>query len=282
MRTFSRSARALIPIFAFSAFLAAAPSAGAQNYGTVSNGNNPYYFNNQTYSSGLYLPQVPQPNGQDEIRAADGTTCRSSMASNNAYLDMGGIGGQDQDGSFASGTVYGRIIVPLGGVPERLDCSALYNLEIERLRHELALIRSGATGGTGGGFVPSSAGAAGGKGKGWAEDGWSNKGWKSGDKGAAAKEQAADKTPAATVVPMRLQPKGSVNVGAINGGQVPAARGDVLPSRSASVGGIAVPDAEILPWSGQPAQGARVLTGAPTKKVFVRQFDDVSPQTLVR
>lgn len=278
MRTFSRSARALIPIVAFSAFLVAAPSAGAQNYGTISNGNNPYYFNNQTYSSGLYLPQVPQPNGQDEIRAADGTTCRSSMASNNAYLDMGGIGGQDQDGSFASGTVYGRIIVPLGGVPERLDCSALYNLEIERLRHELALIRSGATGGTGGGFVPSSAGAAGGKGKAWAEDGWSNKGWKAGDKGAVAKEQAADKAPAATVVPMRLQPKGAVNGGAINGGQMRAARADGLPSQSAS----SAPDAEILPWSGQPAQGARVLTGAPTRKAYVRQFDEVSPQTLVR
>lgn len=269
MRTFSGSARALIPIVAFSAFLADVPSASAQNYGTVSNGNNPYYFNNQTYSSGLYLPQVPQPNGQDEIRAADGTTCRSSMASNNAYLDMGGIGGQDQDGSFASGTVYGRIIVPLGGVPERLDCSALYNLEIERLRHELALVRSGATGGTGGGFVPSSAGPANGKGKAWAEDGWSNKGWKAGDKRSAANDNPADKIPAATVVPMRLQPKG-----AINGGQVTS-------PQAAIDTGSAAQGAEILPWSGQPAQGARVLTGVP-KKALVRQFEDVSPQALVR
>lgn len=276
MRTFSRSARALIPIVAFSALLADVPSVSAQNIGNVS--NNPYYFNNQTYSSGLYLPQVPQPNGQDEIRAADGTTCRSSMASNNAYLDMGGIGGQDQDGSFASGTVYGRIIVPLGGVPERLDCSSLYNLEIERLRHELALVRSGATGGSNGGFVPSSAGQAGGKAKAWAEDGWSNKGWKGGaDKAAASKEQPADKIPAATVVPMRLQPKGAIN-GGVNGG-MRATLTTSMVGQNATASAEAT--AEILPWSGQPAQGARVLTGARTKAV-VRQFEDVSPQTLVR
>lgn len=268
MRTFSRSARALIPIVAFSAFVANVPSVHAQNYGNLS--NNPYYFNNQTYSSGLYLPQVPQPNGQDEIRAADGTTCRSSMASNNAYLDMGGIGGQDMDGSFASGTVYGRIIVPLGGVPDRLDCSALYNLEIERLRHELALIRSGATGGSGGGFVPSSAGTSGGKGKAWAEEGWSNKGWKSGDKGAAAKELAADKIPATTVVPMRLQPKGAVNGNASSGAG--------SSQMAMNAGGEAV---EILPWSDQPAQGARVLTGVRSKSA-VRAVEEPSPQSLLR
>lgn len=268
MRTFSRSARALIPIVAIGALTAAVPSARAQNYGNLA--NNPYYFNNQSYSSGLYLPQVPQPNGQDEIRAADGTTCRSSMASNNAYLDMGGIGGQDMDGSFASGTVYGRIIVPLGGVPERLDCSALYNLEIERLRNELALIRSGATGGSGGGFVPSSASATGGKGKAWAEEGWSNKGWKSGDKAAAAKELAADKIPATTIVPMRLQPKGAVN-GRANDGV-----GHSQIAMNAGAG-----DVEILPWSGEPAQGARVLTGV-RSKTAVRAIEEPLPQSLLR
>lgn len=262
MRTFSGSAHALILISAFSAVLAHAPAARAQTIGNLN--NNPYYFNNQNYSYGLYLPQVPQPNGQDEIRAADGTTCRSSMASNNAYLDVGGIGGADQDGSFNSGTVYGRIIVPLGGIPERLDCSSLYNLEIERLKHELALVRAGAAGGSSGGFVPSSSGPAG-KDKVWAETGWSNKGFKPGDKSSAANASPADKLPAKTVVPMRLQPKGAVN------GATQAA---AAITKEATV--------EILPWSGEPAQAARVLMGVPSKRVVVEAHDEPMPQSLLR
>lgn len=254
MRTLSGAAGAVMLSVGLRAILAGAFGAGlllasaggsaAQNYG---NGSNPYYLNNQTYSSGLYLPQVPQPNGQDEIRAADGTTCRSSMASNNAYLDMGGIGGQGQDGSFESGTVYGRLIVPLGGVPDRLDCSALYNLEIERLKNELALARSGATAGA---FVPSSAGgAAGAKDKAWAEKGWSDGASTSGAKSTSAAQQAAvHRVPAATVVPMRLQPIGAVS-----------AR-------------LAEPQGEILPWSHELAQPARVLMGVPSKAAYQPVF----------
>lgn len=114
------------------------PIAHAQNPS-----NNPYFYSNQTYSYGFFLPQVPLPNGQDEIRAADGTTCRSSMASNNAYLDVGGLGNQGASGDIEGGTLYGRIVVPLGERPKRLNCAHLYDLEISRLRHELELMRSG-------------------------------------------------------------------------------------------------------------------------------------------
>jgi hypothetical protein len=239
MWSLSRTARALTALAVIVVLLVLAPKAEAQ----YSGGSNPYYFNNQSYSYGLQLPQVPQPNGQDEIRAADGTTCRSSMASNNAYLDVGGIGGQGVDGSFDSGTVYGRMIIPLGGVPNRLDCSSLYNLEIERLKHELELTRAGLAGG-----ASFSSAAPAGK-KAWAEDGWSNKGFKAASKAGAA-EAPADKIPKAVVVPMRLQPSGAVNG---------------TTSALAAASDAAAPVVEILPWSSTPAQGARVLAGIASK-----------------
>lgn len=169
MWTLHSAPRALTVAVAFVAGQFAAVEVRAQS--TQNGYQYPSGYSNQTYSYGLYLPQVPQPNGQDEIRAADGTTCRSSMASNNAYLDVGAIGGQGTDGQFDSGTVYGRVIVPLGFIPKRLDCSSLYGLEIERLRHELELLRSGISG-----SPMSAVPMPGMKDKAWAETGWTNKG----------------------------------------------------------------------------------------------------------
>ena len=39
---------------------------------------------------------------------------------------------------------YARITVPLGKKPKRLDCSKLYELEIVRLKEEIALLRMNA------------------------------------------------------------------------------------------------------------------------------------------
>ncbi|MDX2259926.1 MAG: hypothetical protein NW205_13555 [Hyphomicrobiaceae bacterium] len=141
MRTLHRLPARLISLgLATAAAAGAATPASAQFYG---NPNSPYQYHNQTYSYGLNLPQVPLPNGQDEVRSADGTTCRSSMASNSAYLDVGAIGSQGYGGEFDQGTFYGRIIVPLGDTPRRIDCTKLYELEIQRLKHELALVQGG-------------------------------------------------------------------------------------------------------------------------------------------
>ncbi len=103
-----------------------------------------YYNYNQNYSNryGVDLPAIPIPNGQDEIRAADGTHCKSTVASNGAYFDTGVIGSNTQ-GSFNAGGVYGRIVVPLGERPSRIDCRRLYELEIERLQMELQLAKMG-------------------------------------------------------------------------------------------------------------------------------------------
>ena len=254
MRSLLGKTLALTPASAFAAFMALSAGASAQST------NNGFYnpgYNNTTYSYGLQLPQVPQPNGQDEIRAADGTTCRSSMASNNAYLDMGGIGGQGADGSFDSGTVYGRLIVPLGDIPKRLDCSSLYNLEIERLRNELQLIRAGLGGGSG---PVSDAAPAGKKDKAWAENGWSNGGSLKLTSGTAPAKSAAPQPapagPAAAIVPMHLQAPV----------QVPAEFA-VAPTYPI----------EFLPWSKTPAEGARVLTAGNPPKRLVRDNDDDVP-----
>ncbi|MBA90340.1 MAG: hypothetical protein CMJ43_06625 [Phyllobacteriaceae bacterium] len=86
--------------------------------------------------------QLPQ--GADEVRAADGTTCRSAVSGNGAYLDVGVIGTPKSSGAGGStASAYGRIVIPLGRSPKRLDCSQLYALEVERLKMELRLMQMG-------------------------------------------------------------------------------------------------------------------------------------------
>lgn len=103
-----------------------------------------FYSVNQNYTNhyGLDLPAVPIPNGQDEVRAADGTTCKSTVASNGAYFD-GGVIGSNASGDYNAGGVYGRVVVPLGQRPSRIDCRRLYELEIERMQIELQLTKMG-------------------------------------------------------------------------------------------------------------------------------------------
>lgn len=162
-------------------------TAGAASAQIANNGinGNPYY-SSHTYQYGLNLPQVPVPNGSDEIRAADGTTCRSNSASNGTYLDVGMLGSQGVDGQFDQGTVYGRFVIPLGDTPRRIDCTSLYQLELSRLQHELQLVRMGLNGASGpvAEAAPSAAPASAPAtkvgavraGRTWAEDGWSNEG----------------------------------------------------------------------------------------------------------
>ena len=102
--------------------------------------------NNQTF--GFNLPNPVVPHGFDEVRAADGTTCRSSIAGSGPYMDLGGLNTQDGVGYEGGATVYGRIVIPLGKKPGRIDCRSLYQLEIDRLQHELHLARSGLRGGS--------------------------------------------------------------------------------------------------------------------------------------
>jgi hypothetical protein len=107
-------------------------------------------------ADGINLPPAPVgPGGEDSITTSDGVRCSQSINSNGGYLDLGVAGGNlgsygSTYGSGFSGTSadqsaigYARIVIPLGETPRRLDCSALYNLEIQRLKAEIELLRIG-------------------------------------------------------------------------------------------------------------------------------------------
>ncbi|MDZ7824181.1 MAG: hypothetical protein U5K75_09205 [Ahrensia sp.] len=88
------------------------------------------------------------PSGSDEVRAADGTSCRSAVGNGGAYLDIGVIGNPNALGGGTSTTAsstsaYGRIVIPLGRPRNRIDCSRLYDLEVRRLEVELKLMEMG-------------------------------------------------------------------------------------------------------------------------------------------
>jgi hypothetical protein len=123
-----------------------------------------YIQNNQQF--GVNLPQVGLPTGSDEIRTTDGASCRSAVGGNGAYMDMGVIASPENEDANASAAAYGRVVIPLGYKAKRLDCSKLYNLEIQRLKMELELARMGSTGGATTQAAPMNSN--------WAEDGWNS------------------------------------------------------------------------------------------------------------
>lgn len=109
----------------------------------------------------LSIPPYQQTSpGGDEVRARDGTTCRMGQHPT-PVLDIGGSAGDNNpSGSFmqpygmqaqqqgVNGEVYGRIVIPLDvtGI-SRVDCSRLYDLEVERLQIEIEQLKKGAEGG---------------------------------------------------------------------------------------------------------------------------------------
>ena len=103
-------------------------------------------------SDGILLPPAPVgPGGEDSITTSDGIRCSQSINSSGGYVDFGVAGGNlsnysdyghsDSGGQSAIG--YARIIVPLGAAPKRLDCARLYDLEIERLKAEIEMLKVG-------------------------------------------------------------------------------------------------------------------------------------------
>lgn len=99
-------------------------------------------FINQNIS-GFNLPGVTLPQGHDEVRAADGTTCRSAVSGDGAYLDVGVIGNPEQTNTDSSLSAYTRVVIPLGQKRGRIDCRRLYDLEVRRLEIELKLMELG-------------------------------------------------------------------------------------------------------------------------------------------
>ncbi len=91
------------------------------------------------------------PGGEDSITTSEGVRCSQSINSSGGYLDFGVAGG-DLD-SYATATPvtgtnqsaigYARIIIPIGQAPQRLDCKQLYDLEIQRLKAEINMLKVG-------------------------------------------------------------------------------------------------------------------------------------------
>ncbi len=101
-------------------------------------------------ADGILLPPAPiGPGGEDSITTSQGVKCSQSINSSAGYLDVGVAAG----GGLNLGTSslnaqpttlgYARVVIPLGTPPNRLDCSRLYEMEIERLQREIELLTIG-------------------------------------------------------------------------------------------------------------------------------------------
>lgn len=97
-------------------------------------------------SANLTLPFGNLPSGQDRIRSADGVECQTHVGPRNRWMDMGvySMGTQSNttitDPTNSRGQymgVYARITINLDPVHPTIDCSRLYQLEIDRLRREI-------------------------------------------------------------------------------------------------------------------------------------------------
>ena len=128
-------------------------------------------YNLNQNESGFNLPGVTLPQGQDEVHASDGTTCRSAVSGTGAYVDLGVIRGNNQSNNDVA--TYGRVVIPIGRSPKRVDCSRLYELEVERLQLELKLLKMGLGGDGQTGSVAANAPATAAASPGWANEGWS-------------------------------------------------------------------------------------------------------------
>lgn len=112
--------------------------------------------------------QMQWQQGTDRIRSADGVECQRSTAPRDKWMEFGavggGIGGQGSDYSYqpvyatatgnavispqntynrAGGGVWAKLVVNLDRQPEQIDCSRLYNLELERLEEENRQLKMG-------------------------------------------------------------------------------------------------------------------------------------------
>lgn len=102
-------------------------------------------------ADGILLPSPPVgPGGEDAITTSEGVRCSQSINSNGGYLDLGVAGGDlntyytpDAGNQKQAAVGYARVIIPIGATPRRLDCSRLYDLEIQRLKAEIELLKVG-------------------------------------------------------------------------------------------------------------------------------------------
>jgi hypothetical protein len=95
-------------------------------------------------SLNLSVPAAPGSYQSDRIRSGDLDCSNAIGGSTNLEFGVTGIIGADRDPlspTFGDRTkdvgVYARIIVPLDGPKERINCNTLYQLEIQKKRMEV-------------------------------------------------------------------------------------------------------------------------------------------------
>lgn len=98
----------------------------------------------ESSSLNLQLPSPGSSYGQDSFRAGE-LDCKNSVGGS-TNLEFGVTGIIDNYQSPFSGSngnsskdigVYGRIIIPLDGPKERVNCNTLYQLELKKKRLEI-------------------------------------------------------------------------------------------------------------------------------------------------
>lgn len=95
-------------------------------------------------SIGLQIPSAPSSYGQDSIRSGD-LDCKNAIGGA-TQLEFGVTGiidnyespfGGNSGNSSRDVGVFARIVIPLDGPKERINCNSLYELELRRKRIEV-------------------------------------------------------------------------------------------------------------------------------------------------
>lgn len=101
-------------------------------------------------SLNLNIPTSPQSYASDQFRAGD-MDCRQAIGSS-TNVEFGVVGVLNQNDPYANMQfdpnrmnddyvkdvgVYARITIPIGAPKQRMDCNALFKLELERRRLEV-------------------------------------------------------------------------------------------------------------------------------------------------
>lgn len=96
-------------------------------------------------SLGLTLPSVPQSYQSDSFRSGELDCSNAIGSATNLEFGVTGLIRNDDIGfnniapSSRAGDigVYARIVIPLGGPKERINCNDLYEIELQRKRLEV-------------------------------------------------------------------------------------------------------------------------------------------------
>jgi hypothetical protein len=98
----------------------------------------------QSNTLGLALPSAPQNYQSDSVRADDLDCSNAIGSATNLEFGVTGLidtGDYDEYNRYVDSPrsvgVYARIVIPIGGPKERVNCNDLYELELQRKRLEI-------------------------------------------------------------------------------------------------------------------------------------------------